>query len=530
VKARSSSDATTAPASSGFRGRSSLAAIALVTGLQLLQLGVQLGIQLVVARRYGAGEELDAYVAALAWPTVVATILSGAVGYVLIPAVARQRSEGDPHGSALVASQLGWYLLLVSLLVWGGTTLAAGPIIAVSCPGFSAPQQRAAARLLRILGSLILLNSLTSFLNALHHATQQFFRPAVAGVVGTLVTLAWLGTPVPQRPIDDLAWAVVAGSCVTVLILVPPLVVQLGQTGAWARPLAPATREAIWLWLPLVVGALCWRLDPLVDRWAGSYLAAGSLSHLGYAWRLVQALSQIGTSGLAIVIFPVIATHAANDQHGQLARELAYGVRLLLVLVVPMCVGLGWFARPVVAFLFERGAFQPADTQAVSWLVVAYLGSVLGMGAGDLFSRTLYARNDTRTPVLVHTLAFVLAAAGKVALVSWLGASAIATATALMYLLNAAVLAAILRQQLGAAMLEGVPRCVGETVGSSVLGCLAAWGIVSLAGRWAVPAAMLAGGAGYALALGLLGNEFIHVALRRVQRLVGMQNGERPAS
>lgn len=486
-----------------------------------MQLGIQLGIQLLVARRYGAGDAMDAYVAALAWPTVVATILSGAVGYVLIPAVVRQSSAGDPRASALVGSQLGWYLLLASLLACGGTIFAAGPIMALACPGFPSPRQRLAARLLQILASLIVLNSLTSFLYSLHHAQQRFARPAAAGVVGTLVTLGWIAARAPHRPIDELAWGVVAGSVVTVLLLAPLFVAQLLQTRSWGRPLAPATREAIRLWLPLVAGALCWRLDPLVDRWAGSYLPEGSLSHLGYAWRLVQALAQIGTSGLAIVIFPVIAAQAAARQGGVLARELAYGLRLLLVLAVPVCVGLAWFAQPVVALLFERGAFQPADTRVVSWLVVAYLGSVLGMGAGDLLARTLYARSDTRTPVVVHALAFVLAAVGKVVLAGWLGAAAIAGATTLMYLLSAAVLAAVLRQQLGAAMLAGVPRCVLETVGSSVLGCLAAAVVMPLAGRWAVPAAMLAGGVGYVLALGWVGNEFAVEVLRRVRRRVG---------
>lgn len=498
--------------------------MALVTGLQLLQLGVQLGIQLVAARSYGAGEAMDAYVAALAWPTVVATILSGAVGYVLIPAVARQRSEGEAHAAALVSSQLGWYLLLASLLAYGGTVVAAGPIMTLSCPGFPAPRQLLAAHLLRILASLIVLNSLTSFLYALHHAQQRFARPAVGGVAGTLVTLAWIAVRAPHGPIDELAWGVVAGSLVTVTSLLPLFLVQLGQTAAWARPLAPATREAIWLWLPLVAGAMCWRLDPLVDRWAGSYLPEGSLSHLGYAWRLVQALAQIGTGGLAIVIFPVIAAQAAARQGDALARELAYGLRLLWVLAVPVCVGLAWFAQPVVALLFQRGAFASADTQAVSGLVIAYLPSVLGMGAGDLFARTLYARSDTRTVVVVHLGAFVLAAVGKVVLVRWLGASAIAAATALMYLGSAAVLGAILRQQLGAAMLAGTPRSLLQTVGSSLLGCLAAAAAMSFPGRWAVPVAMLAGGSGYVLALRWVGNEFVVAALNRLARLVRHAN------
>lgn len=491
----------------------------LVTGLNLLQLAIQFGLQLVLARQYGAGEAMDAYVAALAWPTVAAAILSGAVGYVLIPAVARQQTLGGPQQAALVGSQLGWYLLLVSLVVAGGTLVAADRLAALLCPGFPAAQQTRTAHLLRVLASLIVLNSLTSFLHALHHTQQRFARPALAGVAGTLTTLAWVLLTGARPRIETLAWAVVGGSLVTVSWLGPLWVRQLVQTGAWCKPLTPAARQALRLWLPLVAGGVCWRLDPLVDRWAGSYLAEGSLSHLGYAWRLVQALSQLGTSGLAIVVFPVIATQAAARQRDALARELAHGLRLLLVLVVPVCVGLGLFARPVVAFLFQRGAFHAADTQAVSWLVWAYLGSILGMGVGDLCSRTMYAGQNTHTPVVVHTLAFLLAAAGKVALVGWLGAGSIAAATTGMHLGQAAVLAALLRQQLGPAMLAGMLRCAGQTVACSLAGCLAAAPLVQLPSSWALPLAILAGGVTYGFCLWLTGNEFAIRAGHRLRTL-----------
>ena len=71
-----------------------------------------------------------------------------------------------------------------------------------------------------------------------------------------------------------------------------------------------------------------------------------------------------------------------------------------------MAAGLLFFSEPVTRLLFEDGRFTAADTRAVSWLLVVYLGVVVGTGLGDLLSRVLYALHDTRTPVVVGLAGF----------------------------------------------------------------------------------------------------------------------------
>src|SRR5439155_8696240 len=155
---------------------------------------------------------------------------------------------------------------------------------------------------------------------------------------------------------------------VAVAILLPLFFAQLGQSLGW-RHMHPATRRCLWLLAPLVLGAIYWRLDPLLDRYLGSRLATGSIAHLGYAWRLINALMLVGSSGLSIVAFPAIAAHAAAQRRTELNIELSYAIRFFLFLIVPVCVGLAAIRVPVVRLLFEHGRFTSADTQVVSRLV-----------------------------------------------------------------------------------------------------------------------------------------------------------------
>jgi putative peptidoglycan lipid II flippase len=500
--------------------------VSIVTGLSFAQLLIQFAIQLVLARLFGAGTEMDAYVAALAPPTVIAAILSGSLGYVLVPVFSDRLLAGGQREALHVTAQVGIYLVILSGLTATAVGAGAQPIADLMCPGFSAAQRELTARLLCLLGVLIETNSLIAFLNAVHHCHRRFALPALAGVVGTLATLGYVLLFQHRHGIDAVAWGVVIGSATTVLILIPQFIRDVRQYRPLTTPLQSGTRQALVLLAPLVFASLFWRLDPLLDRFLGSYLSEGSISHLGYAWRLTTALMMIGTSGLTIVAFPALAGHAAAGQREALNSEVAYGTRFLLFLLVPVSFGLAVFHEPVTRLLFERGKFTPADTQAVALLVVIYLGVVVGGSFGDLFSRTFYALQDMRTPVIVSIVGFVLAAAAKVIMAGPLDVAGLAAATSLYFVFNAVALATILVWRLGGSLLRGSLGALVRYAIASALGCLAALLIAQGKAAWLVLPAAAAGASAYLIVTLLFRDEF---ALKLLRFALGRPTIEGPS-
>ena len=64
-----------------------LAGTAVLLGsTSLITLFLNFGIQLFLAHAFGAGPQMDAYVAAMTLPTLLTTVLVAAMGYVVIPA------------------------------------------------------------------------------------------------------------------------------------------------------------------------------------------------------------------------------------------------------------------------------------------------------------------------------------------------------------------------------------------------------------------------------------------------------------
>jgi putative peptidoglycan lipid II flippase len=348
--------------------------------------------------------------------------------------------------------------------------------------------------------------------------------PAAAGVVGTVITLAYVLLFHERQGIFAVGWGVVLGAATTVALLLPFFLQTLIHGRAGATSAQPYLSRAVRLLLPLFVASLFWRLDPLLDRYLGSQLPTGSLAHMGYAWRIINALMLIGTSGLSVVAFPAIAAHAAASRRQELNAELAYAIRFFLFLMIPVCVGLAAFALPVVRLLFEHGRFTTADSMAVALLVALYVGAIFGAGLGDLLSRTFYAQHNTLTPVAVCAVVFAFAAALKFVLVSPYAAAGLVAATSVYFVLNAATLLVILLVRLGPDMLAGTLLELGRAAIGTLVACLVAMVVV----RLPLPAAVLVAAASaaltYAAATLLMGDPFSQKLLRQVQIYCGIRD------
>lgn len=488
--------------------RSSLKSIAVVTGMTVGQLLVQFGLQLLLAKYFGATAEMDAYVAALAVPVLIATILAGSIGYVLVPAVAKLQAAGNEREAAATITQSGVWLAIVAFVVTAAVVLFAKPLTVLLCPGFDAAEQRLAAELLTASAPLIVLNTLSSFLYALFHAYGRFAAPARAGMVGTLITVGYVAVMHERQGIFAVAWAVVIGAATTVALLSPLFFEKCWFARVSMFRPQPQMGRMLRLLFPLVAASLFWRLDPLLDRYLGSRLPTGSLAHIGYAWRLIGGLMVIGTSGLSVVAFPAIAAHAAAGRREELNRELAYAMRFFVVLMTPICVGVAAFAQPVVRLLFEHGKFTGSDSAAVAWLVAIYVGAIFGAGLGDVVSRTFYAQHDTLTPVIVSAVVFGIAAGLKIALVGSQGATALVAATSLYFVANAGVLLVVLVRRMTPAILAGVAAAALRAVLGSVVACLVAALVLRWPSVWVVLPAAACAAVTYLLSLRLMGDEF----------------------
>jgi len=426
--------------------RSSLAAVSLLSGCLLTQFVMQFGYQLLLAKWYGSGIEMDAFSAAQTISMVVATILVGSLQYAFVPVFIQYRERFGNAAAWELAGTTGWILIPgIALLALAGC-IGAEPLIDVIFPKFTEAQRNLTISQFRILVWLTWTISITAFFQTVLQAAQ-IYRPAAIGpLVGTVVTViaSWFVTGI--WGIQGIAWATLGGAFASLAWQAPVFL----RNARFRWRLDSGTRQ-MWLMLvPILIGASVYKLDPLFDRYLASGFPEGSISQLGYASRLIAALLTLTSNGLAMVVFPVLSIHAANRNYGALKSELVHAFQFLMFLLVPLCLGIVCFSEPLIRDLFERGRFTPHDTAIVAQLLVLSVGVLIGGSAGEILSKTFFALGDSKTPTIVRAVGF---AAGVVLKLWWglkFGLPGLVWATSVYYVLISLLDLVLIIRRLGA--------------------------------------------------------------------------------
>ena len=127
---------------------------------------------------------------------------------------------------------------------------------------------------------------------------------------------------------------------------------------------------------------------------------------------------------------------------------------LVLLASVPIIVTLALFGEPLVRLLFQRGAFTPETTEAVStvqfWLLPQIPFYILGM----LGARILNALDANQIVLRLSALNLVMNVAGNYAFMHWFGVAGIAMSTSLVYFVSMIMIFAAIRFKLAEARLS----------------------------------------------------------------------------
>jgi putative peptidoglycan lipid II flippase len=400
-----------------------IARAALVVLLGFLASGI-LGLfrSSVIASTFGATAILDAYVAAQRIPEMLFVLVAGgALGSSFIPVFARYLQADDQPGAWRLASAVMTIALLAAALLAAVIALLAPQIVtSVIAPDSTPELQQLTADLMRIMLLTVPIFSVSGLLMGILNAHQSFTLPALAAAmynIGQIIGALLISHALPVLTIDGqtsanvygLAWGVVLGAALHLLIQLP----GLRRVPARLRPLAslatPGAREVLTLMLPRVLGLAVVQINFIVNVALAlpPRMVEGSVTAFSYAWTLMFFALGIVAQSVGTALFPSLsALAAAGDMDGYRER-LVSAVKGVLFLALPAAVGLVVLGEPVIRALFERNAWTLEHSRATAWALAFLAVGVAGHALLELLSRAFYALADTWTPVSIGIASMV---------------------------------------------------------------------------------------------------------------------------
>ena len=481
-------------------------AVATVGGLTAASRLLGFARDVLIAALLGAGPAADAFFIAFKLPNLFRRLFAeGAFSAAFVPLFGNLAATSGRAAAERFAEQSLAWLIGVLLAVTLAAELAMPAVMVVLAPGFVGDPLRfgLAVELGRITFPYLLFVALAALLAGALNALGRFAAAAAAPILLNLVMIAAVLGLAPRlgSAAHALAWGVLAAGIVQFLWLVRAArAAGLALNLPVPRP-SPELGRLLRLVGPGALGAGAVQISLAVNLILASLLAPGAVSYLYYADRLVQLPLGVVGAAIATALLPALAGASGAGAHARLNRAIEGA----LVLTLPAAAGLIVLARPIVAVLFERGAFGAVATAATGDALAAF---ALGLPAYVLvrvLAPAFFARADTTTPVVVALVALVVNLGLNLALLPRFGPVGIALATAAAGWLNALGLAAVLAwRDLLAIDRRLRRRGLGLIAAAAVMALAVGFARVGLASALAGPlvargaalAALIGGGAG----------------------------------
>lgn len=471
-------------------------AIATVGGWTMVSRVLGFLRDMLIAAKLGAGPMADAFFVALKLPNLFRRLFGeGAFNAAFVPAFAQLLTQRGPAAAQALAERMATLMMLWLALLTGVGLIFMPQLMQLLAPGFvERPEKFAlAVELTRITFPYLLLICLTALVSGVLNALGKFAAAAAAPIFFNLLSMIALFALAPfvATPAHALAWGVTLSG-----------VVQLGfvwwacaRAGMALNPvqapsLAPEVRQVLRRMGPGLVGAGVTQLNLAVDVIIASFLASGSVSYLYYADRVAQLPLGVIGAAVATALLPLLAKQIHAGQPLSAHRSLNRAIEISLILAVPAAVALAALAQPILAALFQRGAFGPAEAQATSQALIAYALGLPAFVLVKVFVPGFFARGDTATPVKIGLLCVALNLALNLVLMGPLQHVGVALSTTIAAWANAALLAWLLSRRghwlADHRLRRAAPRLLGSALAmGAVLLALSLW-LAPGAGLWGV--------------------------------------------
>jgi putative peptidoglycan lipid II flippase len=406
-----------------------------------------------IARLFGAGLATDAFFVAFRIPNLLRRLFAeGSFSQAFVPVLSEYRTRQGNEETRTLIDAIGTVLFIALIAAAVAGVLAAPLIGYVFAPKwFHAEPEKfgLTVAMLRITFPYIAFISLVALSAGILNTWNRFSVPAITPAllnIAFIVGAAFFADRF-DPPVLVLAWAVFAGGALQLAFQVPFLV-RLGVMPRWRLDFRhPGVQRVLKLMAPALFGVSVAQLSLLINTIFASFLQTGSVSWLYYADRLMELPAGVLGVALGTILLPSLSKYHAAANSAEYSRLLDWGLRVCVLLAVPAAAALAVLAMPLIAMLFNYGAFTADDARMTQHALVAYSIGLVGMILVKILAPAFYARQNITTPVKIGIVTLLATQLMNLAFIGPLLHAGLALSIGLGACLNALLLYTMLRKR-----------------------------------------------------------------------------------
>jgi putative peptidoglycan lipid II flippase len=446
--------------------------------------------EVLAAGYYGVNGPMSAFTVAFQVPNLVRALFADSA---LQPAFVPVFTDLVGRRQFKEAFRLASTLMLLMTMVLGTLTaifvIAAPVIIPLFAPGFHPALTSLTVSLSRILFPILILLGVSGVVVGILNSYDRFGAFAISpffwnvAIILALVVLK----PLFSKPDQIYAYAIAIVFGTAVQLAIPAW--DLRNTPfhfTWSFDWrSPGVRRVLLLMLPVTISLGLINFNQLINSFFGSFVSPHAPAAIEKAFRLYQLPQGIFSVAIATVLFPTLARFANKREFVNLRATLANGMRQILFVLLPATAAILALSEPIIRLVYQRGEFNPHDTQIVSTALFWFAFSLPTNGVYLLQTRTFFSLQRPWQATALAVIDLVVSALAAAALYKPFGVGGIVAGTGIgtsaavfsqAYILRrkfnglelGRLLSAVIRISIASAVLAGVGWLVWHTLNSAL--------------------------------------------------------------
>lgn len=409
-----------------------------------------------LASYLGTTHHADTLLLAFFIPDMVGSnLFAAALGISCIPMFSSLSVSGQEHRLNRLAGNLSRAFFILTATV--GILLVAfrDRVIAITGPGLNPQEALLAQSLMVLLAPIILLYTLASISASVLNVRSWFTVPALHpvllnGILLSTVLFTYVFKVPQARGVYLIAGSITAASIAGFLFVAffsyrfRSAKEGFPSASLFDSPSREEKRSDLWsvfkVFIPYLLILTASQGVLLFERALASASGLGSISGLNYAYRLAQFPNWIFVAAISTVVLPVLSKSQSAGRLDDVKAIFAKAFGWMLLVSVPSFILLYGLREPIIALLFQRGAFNATSLAITSEIMKGYAWSIVPQGMTVICLRVFLSFRRMLLPVTAFTVSSGITVLFDLLFIETIGLSTLGIGAALGGLANTAIL------------------------------------------------------------------------------------------
>ncbi len=390
-----------------------------------------LGREITLAFLFGASSSMDAFRVAFNIPNLLRDFFGeGGLNAVFLPAFSGIDKKNNRKEALNYLNAFSFNLFWILVVLVGLGIIFSPQIVDIVAHGWVKTPAKflLTTKLTRIIFPFLLFISFSALFMSLLDYSGNFFTAGVAPSFFNLSVIAISVIFAKKIGITAAASGVVLGGFLQMLFQYPYLRKQNFHIN-WKIRFHPEVLHSFKLMIPVFLGFAAVRINVTVNMFIASFMKSGSVSYLGYAFRLMQL--PLGMFGVAISSVALPELSRLQATHSSLDTSIKESLKTVWLLTIPAAFLLFAVNLPVVQILFQHGNFSLKDAINTSGAFSYYIIGVPFLSGAKLLQSIYYAKKDVKTPMIVSYIVMGINIVFAIILSRWMSFRGLAFATSI---------------------------------------------------------------------------------------------------